>query len=59
MFTAGCEIGDEARRGEILERVRGMERVGMMQVGKARVLMERVWETGRPWETLVKGEFFG
>jgi hypothetical protein len=26
---------------------------------KARALMERVWETGKPWETLVAGEFLG
>lgn len=31
----------------------------VFQVHKARTLIEKVWETGRPWETLVTGEFFG
>ena len=30
-----------------------------IQVHKARTLMETTWETGKPWETLVQGEFFG
>lgn len=30
-----------------------------VQVHKARTLIEKVWATGRPWETLVTGEFFG
>ncbi|KAE9381251.1 hypothetical protein N431DRAFT_490664 [Stipitochalara longipes BDJ] len=59
MFTAGCDTEDEKRRSDILERIKGVERVGMTQVHKARTLMERVWETGKPWETLVAGEFFG
>lgn len=29
------------------------------QVHRARKLMEKVWETGRPWETLVDAEFIG
>ena len=59
MFTAGCDTEDEKRRSDILERIKGVERFGMTQVHKARTLMERVWETGKPWETLVAGEFFG
>lgn len=59
MFTAGCDIGDHRQREEILARVKSVERLGMTQVKKARALMERVWETGKPWETLVAGEFFG
>ncbi|SLM33986.1 Zn(2)-C6 fungal-type DNA-binding domain [Lasallia pustulata] len=59
MFTAGCDARDGGVRAEILERLRVVERSGMTQVRKARTLMERVWETGRPWETLVAGEFFG
>lgn len=30
-----------------------------VQVQKARTLMQTSWETGKPWETLVSGEFFG
>lgn len=59
MFTAGCDTEDGKRRSDILERIKGVERFGMTQVHKARTLMERVWETGKPWETLVAGEFFG
>ncbi len=59
MFTAGCDTEDEKQRTDILERIKGVERFGMTQVHKARTLMERVWETGKPWETLVAGEFFG
>ncbi|KAG9238543.1 fungal-specific transcription factor domain-containing protein [Amylocarpus encephaloides] len=51
MFTAGCDTQDEKQRADILERVKLAERVGMTQVHKARTLMERAWETGRPWET--------
>ncbi|KAL2072683.1 hypothetical protein VTL71DRAFT_12026 [Oculimacula yallundae] len=59
MFTAGCDTQDEKQRMEILDRLKRMEMVGMTQIHKARSLMERVWETGKPWETLVAGEFFG
>ncbi|KAK0126561.1 hypothetical protein ONS95_008151 [Cadophora gregata] len=59
MFTAGCDTQDERQRADILDRIKGMEMVGMTQIHKARALMERVWETGKPWETLVAGEFFG
>ncbi|MCJ1304390.1 hypothetical protein MMC08_007202 [Hypocenomyce scalaris] len=59
MFTAGCDASDLLVRGEIMERLRGVERSGMTHVRKARTLMESVWETGRPWETLVAGEFVG
>ena len=30
-----------------------------VQVHRARTLIERVWETGKPWETMAAGEFFG
>jgi hypothetical protein len=59
MFTAGCHTKDEKQRADILERIKSVERYGMTQVHKARTLMERVWKTGKPWETLRTGEFFG
>jgi Fungal specific transcription factor domain len=59
MFTAGAEAEDEHTRLLILDRVRRLEGIGMMQVGRARTLMEMVWETGQEWETLAQGEFFG
>ena len=59
MFTAGVEAEDKPTRLLILERVRRLEGIGMMQVGRARSLMEKVWETGQEWETLAQGEFFG
>lgn len=59
MFTAGCDTQDAKQRSDILQRITGVERFGMTQVHKARTLMERAWETDKPWETLVAGEFFG
>jgi hypothetical protein len=59
MFTAGCDTTDEKQRADILDRFKCVERYGMTQVHKARALMEEVWKTGKPWETLVAGEFFG
>jgi hypothetical protein len=59
MFTAGCDTADDRQRADILERIKSVERFGMTQVHKARTLMEKVWETEKPWETLVAGEFFG
>ncbi|RDW77121.1 hypothetical protein BP6252_05174 [Coleophoma cylindrospora] len=59
MFTAGCDVQEQAKRAYVLERIKNVERLGMTQVHQARSLMERVWETGKPWETLVAGEFFG
>ncbi|OIW35264.1 hypothetical protein CONLIGDRAFT_48738 [Coniochaeta ligniaria NRRL 30616] len=59
MFTAGCELVDSVERGAILERILTVERTGMVQVQRARRLMEKVWETGQPWEMLVDTEFIG
>ncbi|KAL8949383.1 MAG: hypothetical protein Q9222_004503 [Ikaeria aurantiellina] len=61
MFTAGCDAKEDGggQREVVMERLRCVEESGMTQVHKARTLIEKVWETGRPWETLVQGEFFG
>ncbi|ORY11400.1 fungal-specific transcription factor domain-domain-containing protein [Clohesyomyces aquaticus] len=59
MFTAGCDARDEVQREKIMERLRCVEGFGMTQVHRARSLMQKVWDTGRPWESLVSGEFFG
>lgn len=61
MFTAGCDAQDDTQKAKIMERLQRMEGLGMSHVKKARALMEKVWETNRPWETLVSGEgfFFG
>ncbi|RFU31231.1 hypothetical protein B7463_g5119, partial [Scytalidium lignicola] len=59
MFTAGCDTLDERQRSDILDRLKGVESLGMTQVHAARTLMEKVFETGKPWETLVAGEFVG
>ncbi len=58
MFTAGCEAQEPGQKERIMERLRRMEGLGMSQVKGARILMERVWETGKPWETLGTGELF-
>ncbi|KAF2720680.1 hypothetical protein K431DRAFT_285589 [Polychaeton citri CBS 116435] len=59
MFSAGCECLRESEREVFRDRLRVVEGWGMHQVRRARELMQEVWDTGRPWETLVQGEFFG
>ncbi|KXL47288.1 hypothetical protein M433DRAFT_77072 [Acidomyces richmondensis BFW] len=59
MFTAGCEAQSEADRRLLMDRLKGIEGWGMQQVGQATALMQTVWDTGKPWETLVNGQFFG
>lgn len=59
MFTAGCECVTEADRAIVMDRLKALEGWGMMHVHRARQLMQEVWSTGRAWETLVSGEFFG
>lgn len=59
MFTAGCEAQQEDQRALFMDRLKAVEGWGMQHVGRARALMQTVWDTGKPWETLVSGEFFG
>lgn len=60
MFTAGCEALTQQARDLFMDRLKAVEGWGMHNVCRARALMEEVWATGRPWETLVQGdEFFG
>ncbi|KAI9809698.1 MAG: hypothetical protein M1825_000130 [Sarcosagium campestre] len=59
MFTAGCDARSPEQREKIMDRIKSVEQSGMTQVHRARTLMQQVWDTGRPWETLVNGEFFG
>ncbi|TDZ17708.1 hypothetical protein Cob_v009339 [Colletotrichum orbiculare MAFF 240422] len=59
MFVAGCNTQVERQRMGILERLGRVESNGMTQVRKARLLMQKVWETGQPWEPLLSSEFIG
>lgn len=65
MFAAGCEALDEGRREVVRERLGGVEGgSGMGQVGRARGVVERVWELGGKggnvaWEGMVGGCFLG
>ncbi|KAI0906373.1 fungal-specific transcription factor domain-containing protein [Ustulina deusta] len=59
MFTAGCDTQSEDHKALILDRFMSAEKHGMTQVHNARRLMQRVWETKKPWETLVSTEFIG
>jgi hypothetical protein len=59
MFTGGCEAQSQEDRNVFMDRLTSIEGWGMAQVEKARVLMEEVWRTEMPWETLVNGDFFG
>ncbi|KAG9196472.1 peptidylprolyl isomerase domain and WD repeat-containing protein 1 [Alternaria panax] len=59
MFAAGCDSHDEGQREKIIDRLRNVEGFGLNHVPKVSTLMKRVWDTGKPWESLVSGEFFG
>ncbi|KAI0880400.1 uncharacterized protein GGS22DRAFT_85511 [Annulohypoxylon maeteangense] len=59
MFTAGCDARDKGQRDLILQRFVTAENHGMTQIHNARRLMQKVWETKKPWETLVSTEFIG
>lgn len=59
MFTAGCLTPDTSQRSLIRERLRMVENTGMVQVRKARALMEKSWETGLTWGELITTEFIG
>ncbi|KAI8935818.1 hypothetical protein NX059_007335 [Plenodomus lindquistii] len=59
MFAAGCDALDEGQREKIMDRLRSVEGFGLTHVPKISILMKRVWDTGKPWESLVSGEFFG
>ncbi|RAR01213.1 c6 zinc finger domain-containing protein [Stemphylium lycopersici] len=59
MFAAGCDAQDAGQREKIMDRLRGVEGFGLNQVPKISSLMRSVWDTGKPWESLVSGEFFG
>ncbi|KAI1456937.1 hypothetical protein F4805DRAFT_467772 [Annulohypoxylon moriforme] len=59
MFTAGCDARDKSQRDLILQRFVTAENHGMTQIHNARRLMQKVWKTQKPWETLVSTEFIG
>jgi hypothetical protein len=59
MFAAGCDTEDQGQRDKIMERLRNVEGFGMTHTPKVATLLQRVWDTGKPWESLVSGEFFG
>ncbi|KAH9842143.1 Serine/threonine protein kinase [Teratosphaeria destructans] len=57
--TIACLRQSENDRKVFMDRLKEVEVWGMPHVRRARELMQIVWDTGRPWETLVNGEFFG
>ncbi|KAL7273129.1 hypothetical protein RUND412_004038 [Rhizina undulata] len=59
LFSAGCEAIGENHREYTLKRLMEVEKSGLTQVRKARLLMQRVWEEGRPWWEMADGEFIG
>jgi hypothetical protein len=59
IFAAGCDTEDQGQRDKIMERLRSMGGFGMTHTPKVATLLQRVWDTGKPWESLVNGEFFG
>ncbi|KAL5121912.1 hypothetical protein ACEQ8H_000128 [Pleosporales sp. CAS-2024a] len=59
MFAAGCDTEDPSQRDKIMERLRRVEGFGMTHNTKVATLLQSVWDTGKPWESLVSGEFFG
>lgn len=59
LFAAACETVEEERRELVRARLSSMRVSGFMQVVKAQALVEKVWETGQPWEALLTTEFIG
>ncbi|KAF2832256.1 hypothetical protein CC86DRAFT_313167 [Ophiobolus disseminans] len=59
MFAAGCDTEDQGQREKIMERLKSVEGFGMTHTPRVATLLQRVWDTGKPWESLVSGEFFG
>ncbi|KAH6660172.1 fungal-specific transcription factor domain-containing protein [Truncatella angustata] len=62
IFTAGCNAKDAAQRAFVIERLGAGENQvnsAVLKVHKAKRVMEKVWETGQPWETLLSTEFIG
>ena len=60
IFTAGCDALEEGQRAYIMERLQSVEKSGMFQVRQAIGLVEKVWATGRSWETFIgEVEFIG
>lgn len=59
MFAAGCDAHDDGQREKIMDRLKGVEGFGLNHTPKIATLMQSVWDTGKPWESLVSGEFFG
>ena len=59
---SGSERLMTTARDVFRERLVGVEGWGMEHMGRARAVMEKVWESGGSvvgWEGLVEGEFFG
>lgn len=59
IFTAGCEANVPNDRAKLFQRLMNVEANGLTQVHRARKLMQKVWSTHQPWESLVAGEFCG
>lgn len=59
LFTAGCHALQVVQRDKIISRLCTVESFGMTHMGKAGRLMQRVWDSGKPWESLVSDEFVG
>jgi hypothetical protein len=59
MFAAGCDMEDRRQREKIMQRLKSVEGFGMTHTPKVATLLQSVWDTGKPWESLMSGEFFG
>lgn len=59
LFAAACETADPDMRALVTERMDSLRQSGFLQVDRTRALVEQVWETGQPWETLLTTEFIG
>jgi hypothetical protein len=59
MFAAGCDMEDQGQREKIMQRLKSVEGFGMANTPRVATLLQNVWDTGKPWESLRSGEFFG
>ena len=58
-FSAGCEAQDKQSRKIFFDCLKKAEHMGMAAAKSAKKLMEKAWETGRPWQELRVTEFVG
>ena len=53
VFAAGCEAQNGPSRKVFVDCLKKIERMGMAAARRSREVMQKVWKTGKPWQSLV------